>query len=172
MAGLVVRVGASTGSPDAPSLAALVLVPGRASGVLAGGAEDVELRAKSERLWEDFLNNEAIFPFQPVLIHYDLACEHVLCDPERSVLTGVIDWGDATIGDPAMDFVGLHNCRGREFTERVLARYQGTIDAAFWQRMDFYLCYGPFSELLYGAYSENEKIIAKGIEGLRAMFRE
>jgi aminoglycoside 2''-phosphotransferase len=133
--------------------------------------DDVGLRAKSERLWEDFLNNEAIFTFQPMLIHDDLACEHILCDLERSVLTGVIDWGDATIGDPAMDLVGLHNCRGREFAERVLARYQGTVDAAFWQRMDFYLCYGPFSELLYGAYSENEQIIAKGIEGLRTMFR-
>lgn len=133
---------------------------------------DTGLRAKSERLWEDFLDNEALFTFQPVLIHDDLACEHILCDPVRGVLTGVIDWGDATIGDPAMDFVGLHSGHGRVFTERVLARYQGTVDAAFWQRMDFYLRYGPFSELLYGAYSESEQFIVKGIDGLRAMFRE
>lgn len=133
---------------------------------------NAELRTKSERLWEDFLDNEAIFTFQPVLIHCDLAGEHILCDPVRGVLTGVIDWGDTTIGDPTMDFVGLHNYHGREFTERVLADYQGTIDTAFWQRMDFYLCYGPFSELLYGAYSESEKFIAKGIEGLRTMFGE
>lgn len=128
-------------------------------------------RDKSERLWEDFLNDGTIFAFQPVLIHCDLACEHILCDPERGVLTGVIDWGDATIGDPALDFVGLHVERGREFTERVLAHYPGTVDAAFWRRMDFYLCYGPFSELLYGAYSASEKFIAQGIEGLYAMFR-
>jgi len=30
---------------------------------------------------------------------------------------------------------------------------------------------GPFSELLYGAYSGSEKYIAKGIEGLLATFR-
>ncbi len=131
---------------------------------------DMELRAKSEQLWEDFLNNEVIFAFQPVLIHCDLACEHIFCDPVRGVLTGVIDWGDATIGDPALDFVGLHLGRGREFTELVLACYKGTVDAAFWKRVDFYLCYGPFSELLYGAYTNSEKFIAKGIEGLHAMF--
>lgn len=132
---------------------------------------DKNLRVKSEQLWEDFLNNEAIFTFQPMLIHCDLACEHIFCDPVRGVLTGVIDWGDATIGDPALDFVGLHLGRGREFTERVLACYKGTVDAAFWKRVDFYLCYGPFSELLFGAYTSNEKFIAKGIEGLHAMFR-
>src|SRR6266566_401550 len=58
---------------------------------------------------EDFLNDEAIFAFQPVLIHCDLACEHIFCDPVHGVLTGVIDWGNATIGDPALDFVGLHH---------------------------------------------------------------
>jgi aminoglycoside 2''-phosphotransferase len=132
---------------------------------------DVELRAQLERLWENFLDDRAIFTFQPVLIHSDLGCEHIFCDPLRGVLTGVIDWGDATIGDPALDFVGLHHGRGQEFTERVLAHYQCTVDAAFWRRMGFYLRYGPFSELLYGAYSGSEKFIAQGIEGLHAMFR-
>jgi len=132
---------------------------------------DVELRAQSERLWENFLDDRAIFAFQPVLIHCDLGCEHIFCDPLHSVLTGVIDWGDATIGDSALDFVGLHRGRGRGFTERVLARYHCTVDASFWRRMDFYLRYGPFSELLYGAYSGSEKFITLGIEGLHAMFR-
>ena len=132
---------------------------------------DKESRAKSEQLWEDFLNNETIFAFRPVLIHCDLACEHIFCDPVRGVLTGVIDWGDATIGDPALDFVGLHHGRGSELTEHVLACYKGTVDAAFWKRMNFYLCYRPFSELLYGVYSNSEKFIAKGIEGLHSMFR-
>jgi len=130
-----------------------------------------QLRSKSEQLWEDFLENNALFVFKPVLIHCDLACEHIFCDPVRGVLTGVIDWGDVTIGDPALDFVGLHNGRGREFTEHVLACYKGIVDVEFWKRIDFYLCYGPFSELLYGAYSSSKKFIEKGIEGLHAMFR-
>ncbi len=133
---------------------------------------DTVLRAKSERLWEGFLGDRASFTFQPVLIHADLACEHILCDPEHGMLTGVIDWGDATIGDPALDFVGLLSKHGRDFTEQVLAYYKGTIDAMFWQRMDFYLRYVPYSELLYGAYSNSQKFIAQGIEGLRTIFEE
>jgi aminoglycoside 2''-phosphotransferase len=132
---------------------------------------DKQLRMKSEQLWEDFLENEALFAFKPVLIHCDLACEHIFCDLLRGILTGVIDWGDATIGDPALDFVGLHNGRGREFTERVLAYYKGRVDFEFWKRIDFYLCYGPFLELLYGSYTGSEKFLQKGIEGLHAMFR-
>lgn len=131
---------------------------------------DKELRVKSENLWENFLQDEAIFAFKTVLIHCDLACEHILCDPLHSTLTGVIDWGDATIGDPALDFVGLQRGRGKEFTERVLKSYKGKVDVEFWKRVDFYLCYGPFSELLYGAYSGNKKFITKGVEGLHEMF--
>jgi aminoglycoside 2''-phosphotransferase len=130
---------------------------------------DEELRAKSAQIWEHFLDDRSIFTFQPALIHADLACEHVFCDLQRGALTGVIDWGDATIGDPALDFVGLHRRHGQAFTERVLARYQGVVDAAFGQRMAFYLRYEPFSELLYGAYSESEAFIAQGIAGLRAL---
>ena len=133
---------------------------------------DADLRKKSAQLWEEFLDDKTIFTFEPVVIHCDLACEHVLCDVERSILTGVIDWGDVTIGDPAMDFVGLHNDRGREFMELVLLGYRRMVDTGFWRRMDFYLRYGPFSELLYGAYEGNERFIGKGREGLRRMFEE
>lgn len=132
---------------------------------------DGALCTKSERLWQAFLDTPALFVFQPVFIHADLASEHILCDPERGVLTGVIDWGDMTIGDPALDFVGLHWRGGRDFAESVVAQYQGAIDAAFWQRMDFYLSYGPFAELLYGVYEQNEQFIAQGIAGLHALFR-
>ncbi len=130
---------------------------------------DAELCAKAEQVWENFLENRTIFTFQPRLIHCDLGCEHIFCNPERGILTGVIDWGDVSIGDPALDFVGLHSRHSRDFTERVMAHYQGMIDAAFWQRMNFYLRYGPFSKLLYGAYSGSERIIAQGIEELRTM---
>ncbi len=131
---------------------------------------DEELRARSAQLWEGFLGDGSIFTFQSVLIHCDLNGEHILCDPGRGVLTGVIDWGDVTIGDPALDFVGLHQQHGRAFVEQVLSDYQGQIDGAFWRRMDFYLCYEPFAQLIYGAYEENEKFIQQGVAGLCSLF--
>lgn len=133
---------------------------------------DARLRAKSEQLWENFLDDQSVFTFQPKLIHCDLSGEHIFCEPERGVLTGVIDWGDVTVGDPAIDFVGLHWVGGRQFVEQILMRYQSTIDSAFWQRIDFYLHYSPFSQLLYGSYSENKTFTIQGIEGLRMIFSE
>ena len=130
---------------------------------------DADLRAVSTRYWQAFLRNDSLFIFRPALIHCDLNCEHIFCDLERGTLTGIIDWGDATIGDPALDFVGLCRQRGEEFARQVLAGYRHPIDDAFWPRMQFYLSYEPFSELLYGAYSNREDIIASGKAGLQAM---
>ncbi|MEL6346866.1 MAG: phosphotransferase [Myxococcota bacterium] len=41
------------------------------------------------------------------LCHNDMGMEHVLMDPERGRLTGIIDWGDMTWTDPAVDWVGM-----------------------------------------------------------------
>ena len=40
----------------------------------------------------------------PVLAHDDLGIEHVLVDPATLAVTGVIDWSDAGLADPAHDF--------------------------------------------------------------------
>ena len=82
----------------------------------------------------------------------------------------MIDWGDANIGDPAIDFVGLHLTHGREFTKQILARYQGEVDASFWKRVDFSLRYPPYSELLYGAYGGGETFTARGLAWLQEIF--
>jgi aminoglycoside 2''-phosphotransferase len=133
---------------------------------------EADLRAFSEQHWESLLADEAFLMFRPVLIHWDLFCEHILCDPERSLLTGVIDWGDAGIGDGAMDFVGLAHRGGRAFTERVLANYQEKIDEGFWRRLAYYQRYEPFSKLLYGAYEDSEDLITRGKEELRTLIAD
>lgn len=44
----------------------------------------------------------AIVPEETV-IHNDLHCENVLFDPSSRTITGVIDFGDISVGDPAAD---------------------------------------------------------------------
>ena len=57
-----------------------------------------------------------------VLLHGDLKTDHLLAmDGE---LTGVIDWGDASIGDPAWDLARASMMRPGEF-EPLLAGYPG-----------------------------------------------
>src|SRR5262249_50701735 len=93
-------------------------------------------QARITRAWQTFLSNE--MNFRVALIHHDLNGEHILYNPARGAISGIIDWGDAAIGDPAIDFTGLLATYGEDFTERVLAHYQGEVDASFCDRMHFY----------------------------------
>ena len=74
-------------------------------------------------------------------------------DPERATrdylhahrgeISGIIDWGDTAIGDPAIDFTGLLASYGKDFVERVLSRYRGRVDASFRDRCNFMLGGNP-----------------------------
>lgn len=71
------------------------------------------------------------------LIHQDLSPEHILVNPATGVLTGILDWTDTILGDPARDFVFLVAWRGWSFTEAVLGAYPHTVDAGFRDRLRF-----------------------------------
>jgi aminoglycoside phosphotransferase (APT) family kinase protein len=63
-----------------------------------------ELRERAEAL---FAEVETLHGFEPAFTHSDLGPGHLLCRDGR--LVGVIDWGDARIGDPALDYSWLLN---------------------------------------------------------------
>jgi aminoglycoside 2''-phosphotransferase len=132
---------------------------------------DTRTCAAAERLWEEFLCADAHFDFRPTLIHYDLGATHILCDPATATISGVIDWGDAAIGDPAIDFVGLLDDCGTDLTERVLAAYAGDIDVTFRSRMGFYLHALPFNDILFGAATGDAELVAQGVAGVERLVR-
>jgi aminoglycoside phosphotransferase (APT) family kinase protein len=59
------------------------------------------------------------------LLHGDLSPEHVLCEPSSGRLTGVIDFGDLAVGDPARDFIYIHEDYGPEMLASVFRHYPG-----------------------------------------------
>jgi aminoglycoside phosphotransferase (APT) family kinase protein len=69
------------------------------------------------------------------LIHNDLQAEHILLS--SGAVAGVIDFGDAAAGDPAVDFVGFYAWQGPAFVRDVLSSYHLSTDALFWQRVSF-----------------------------------
>ena len=123
------------------------------------------LRKRMRNLWEGFLDTEENFLFKPLLIHGDLGVEHVLVDPRSDRLVGVIDWGDARIGDPALDFTGLLASCSTEFVGQVLESYAVPLDGRFWERMAFYRDIIHFHKMRYGLELGDERFFA---EGLRA----
>ncbi|MEM6706374.1 MAG: phosphotransferase [Acidobacteriota bacterium] len=76
------------------------------------------------------LQREISPPPAPRLVHDDLGMEHVLIDPQGSEVTGIIDWGDMNLGDPAHDFVGLLAWVGDAPLRRALDRSTYPADPA------------------------------------------
>jgi aminoglycoside 2''-phosphotransferase len=115
-------------------------------------------------VWDDFLGTEANFHFTPVLIHGDLGAEHLLVDPHSDRLVGVIDWGDACVGDPALDFTGLLASFGADFVSQALASYVRPVDSRFWRRMAFYRDILPFYQMHYGLEFGKRRYFLEGLQ--------
>lgn len=58
-----------------------------------------------ETLFEEYRRNPAYHIYQPALLHGDLSPDHFIGSAETGTLTGVIDFGDACIGDPVWDLI-------------------------------------------------------------------
>jgi aminoglycoside 2''-phosphotransferase len=58
-----------------------------------------------------------------VLIHCDIASGHLLFDPADGRLTGIIDFGDLALGDPARDFIYIYEEFAPEMLAAVLSAY-------------------------------------------------
>ena len=71
---------------------------------------------------------------QPVLLNADISPEHVLVDGSASCITGLIDWGDVHIGDPAREFIYVYEDWDRPFLFEVLEAYGG-LDEQFVRRV-------------------------------------
>jgi aminoglycoside phosphotransferase (APT) family kinase protein len=120
-------------------------------------------RAAAERRERDFRSLLAK-PFASALVHGDLGPEHVLCADGR--ITGVIDWTDVKIGDPAIDLAWPLHARGRAFAARLLGAY-APVDESFRERAGFYHLAGPFYEVAYGLEQDRPDLVATGLEGIR-----
>lgn len=65
------------------------------------------------------------------LIHNDLCPDHLLIDPATGRLIGLIDFSDAALGDPAIDFAPLYDCRGWDLILEVSSWYDESCDPQF-----------------------------------------
>ena len=102
----------------------------------------------------------------PVLVHCDLGVEHLLAD-DGGFVTGMLDFEEASLGDPAIDFVGLQIAFGEDVVRDVVARYGGPPDPGFRERLRFYCWMGSVHAILYGLDEGDDTIVADGINGLR-----
>jgi macrolide phosphotransferase len=83
--------------------------------------------------WQDWLQNDEMWMKETVLTHGDLHAGHITIDPQAQV-TGFIDWTEASINDPARDFVPHYCTFGRDALDRLISEYAAA-GGHVWSRM-------------------------------------
>lgn len=73
--------------------------------------------------WRAWLDDDAAWPPFTTLVHGDLHVGHVLVD-ETSRATGVLDWTEAEVSDPSIDFIFHLMGFGESGLDRLLAAYE------------------------------------------------
>ena len=113
---------------------------------------DEERHPEAKRL---FGEAETLVDFKPVLLHADLGPAHLLVRDGR--LAGVIDWGDARVGDPALDYAWLLNGPFADWD----------VDRDLRRRARFYHRLGPWYEAHYGLFTNRPAHVERGLAGIR-----
>ncbi len=107
--------------------------------------------------------------FSQSLIHNDLGPEHVLVD-ETGDPTGLIDFEDASVGDPAVDVTWWIAMLGPEARPDLLGErdWGERLD----ERLGFYRWMGAVHAVIYGVTEEIDDQRVGGVEGVRRRLAE
>ena len=114
---------------------------------------DAQDRKRGEALLEE---TETLTGFEPALTHCDLGPSHLLV--RHGHLAGVIDWADAVLGDPAVDYAWLLN----------VAFPDWYVGEELRRRARIYHRLGPWFEVEHGVLTEQPAWVASGLAGVRS----
>jgi aminoglycoside phosphotransferase (APT) family kinase protein len=107
---------------------------------------------------------------QLVFSHNDLGIEHVLVDSETAAVTGILDWTDAALVDPAYDFGLLERDLGPTALDAALANHSTDQRAAITQRAGFYARCSVLEDLAWGDEAGREPYVRKALDALVWLF--
>lgn len=104
------------------------------------------------------------------LCHNDLGIEHILTDGQS--VTGIIDWSDAAITDPARDFALLYRDLGQTFLDAILACYVNSAHDvwAIRARAAFYARCSAIDDIEYGLRTGRAEYAEKSLAALEWLF--
>ena len=124
-----------------------------------------ESQAEVAQNFESFLSKDDLLNFNTVLIHGDFGSSNILWDSKCKEITGVIDFGETEIGDPAYDFAGLLASYGNPFIKRCLNLYPEGDKVL--ERMNFYKSTFALQEALHGIENNDKEAFENGIRAYR-----
>lgn len=100
--------------------------------------------------------------------HNDLGIEHVLVDAGGTV-TGVIDWSDAAVTDPASDFGRLYRDLGPAALATAIDHYHRSVPGLY-ERAVYYARCMVFEDLSYGLTRGRPQYVDKSFTALAWLF--
>ncbi len=120
-----------------------------------------------------FLEDHRPAPFAgPMcLTHNDLFIEHVLLHPGSGRISAIIDWSDAVIGEPVLDFGALYSWLGTKRVHRVLASYSRPVDDQVLARARYLAACRALRDIAQGRDAARPDWAEKCFAGLRRALR-
>ncbi|GCE22769.1 hypothetical protein KDK_65690 [Dictyobacter kobayashii] len=122
-------------------------------------------RTWASQHFEHFLAEPGNFSYAAVLKHGDFGSSNILYSAEQQAISGIIDFGGMSLGDPAYDFAGLLSCYGEPFL-RCFATIYPEIEQ-FWGRILFYQGTFALLEALFGLEHNDQQAFESGIATYR-----
>jgi aminoglycoside 2''-phosphotransferase len=112
---------------------------------------DAEQQNRTVQLFEGFLGDRNNFAFHSVLLHADIWDEHIILNLATRKISGIIDFGDVCIGDPALDVA-----------TGVRPFYRNDLSENYLQRRNFFAQIQPLNSILFGLAKTDPSLVEYG----------
>ena len=119
----------------------------------------------TESIFNDFLEPDENFEFEPLITHGDLYTTNILVDPATLSLTGIIDFENVCLYDPAVDFIFLRE--GADLLKSLLRAYPHRVDPTLGDRATYIIGKMPFFYFLKGFDFSIDRMVKFGYERIR-----
>ena len=96
------------------------------------------------------------------VVHADLGPDHIRVNGDT--VTGIIDWTDSCIGDPALDLAWALHGTSAAFAESVAASYG--VDPPLRRRACDWHAMGPWHQVIFGWDIDDDVTAAEGLSGV------
>jgi len=121
-----------------------------------------EAREWTDQHFGQFLHAKTASPIVPVLVHGDFGTSNLLYDPDELRICGILDFDEAGIGDPAVDYAALRASYGESFFKLVLDEHPEV--QRMMDRVLFYQGTFALQEALFGLENGDSEAFQAGVE--------
>jgi aminoglycoside 2''-phosphotransferase len=130
---------------------------------------DPDQRGWTDDLFTRFISDDDNFRFTPRVVHGDFDTSNVLVDSSSLEVTGVIDFEETRLWDPAADLLFFRE--GKAFIEGILSNYSQALGPNIEERRRFLYRRGPLIYMLTGVELGRPELINAGQRMLKYQMR-